>query len=143
MNNIFDKTYPFLDLKLANGPIEEELKQAACDVIASGRYLLGEQTDLLEQEIAALCQTKHCVAVSNGLDALRLIIRAYKERGVFHDDDKIIVPANTFTASALAVSDNGLTPCFVDVKPDTMNLNADLIEQIISPSVKGIMPVHL
>lgn len=143
MNNIFDKTYPFLDLKLANGPIEEELKQAACDVIASGRYLLGEQTDLLEQEIAALCQTKHCVAVSNGLDALRLIIRAYKERGVFHDDDKIIVPANTFTASALAVSDNGLTPCFVDVKPYTMNLNADLIEQIISPSVKGIMPVHL
>lgn len=141
MNQI--KNYPFLDLKLANAPYEEELKQAACEVIASGRYLHGEHAQSLEREVAALCQVKHCVAVSNGLDALRLIIRAYKEMGVFHDGDKIIVPADTFTASALAVSDNGLTPSFVDVRPDTMNLNSSLIESFISPNVKGVMPVHL
>lgn len=143
MNTSMNKKYPFLSLKLANEPFEEELKQAACDVIASGWYLQGEQTCLLEQEIAALCHTRHCVAVSNGLDALRLIIRAYKEMGVLHDNDKIIVPADTFTASALAVSDNGLIPCFVDVRTDTMNLDSDLIERHITPDVKGIMPVHL
>ena len=89
------KRYPFLDLALANAPYMAELQQAACDVIASGRYLRGEQTSLLEKEIASLCEVRHCVCVSNGLDALRLILRAYKEMGQLHDGDKVIVPANT------------------------------------------------
>ena len=104
------KTYPFLDLGLVNKPIEDELKKAACRVIDSGRYLHSEETHLLEQEVAAKCEAKYCVAVSNGLDALKLIFRAYKEMGLIHEGDKVIVPANTFIASVLAVSDNGLVP---------------------------------
>ena len=123
------KYYPFLDLALANKPMMEELKEAACSVIESGRYINGEQCRLLEQEIAQLCQVKHCVAVSNGLDALRLIIRAYKELGVLHNDEKIIVPANTYVASVLAVSDNGLNATLCDIRNDTMNLDSHGIAQ--------------
>ncbi len=137
------KKHDFLDLALANAPIMEELKEAACQVITSGRYLHGEHTALLEQEMAMLCQVKYCVAVSNGLDALRLVIRAYKEMGVLHDGDKVIVPGNTYVASLLAVSDNGLTPCPCDVREDTMNLDTSKIESMLSPQVKAIMPVHL
>ena len=137
------KHYPFLNLALANKPIIEELKQAACQVIESGRYINGEQCHLFEQEIAQLCEVKYCVAVSNGLDALRLIIRAYKEMGVLHSDEKIIVPANTYVASVLAVSDNGMNATLCDIRDDTMNLDSDCIESLLSPSVKAIMPVHL
>lgn len=137
------KQYPFLDLRLANEPFEKELEQAACDVVKSGRYLHGQYTERLESEIARLCQTKYCVAVSNGLDALRLILRAYREMGVIGDGDKVIVPANTYVATVLAVSDNNLQPCLCDVRPDTMNLDSDLLESLLSPSVKAIMPVHL
>ena len=86
------KKYPFLDLALSNAPLMDDLKAAACDVIESGRYLHGTQTELLEEEIAQLCQARHCVSVSNGLDALRLILRAYKEMGIIHDGDEVIVP---------------------------------------------------
>ena len=137
------KQYPVLDLGLANQPYMSQLKQAACEVIESGRYLHGEQTALLEQEIAELCEVKHCIAVSNGLDALRLIVRAYKEMGILHDDDKVIVPANTYVASVLAISDANMVPCLCDPREDTMNLNSELIESLLSPSVKAIMPVHL
>lgn len=137
------KTYPFLDLALANKPYMDELYQAAHQVITSGRYLHGEQTSALESEIAKLCEVKHCVAVSNGLDALRLIIRAYKEMNKLHDGDKVIVPANTYVASVLAISDNGLSPCFCEPSEMTMNLDASYIESLLSPSVKAIMPVHL
>lgn len=137
------KQYPFCDLKLANGPLEEELKQAACRVIESGRYLRGEQTELLEREVAQVCQVKHCVAVSNGLDALRLILRAYIEMDVLHPEDKVIVPANTYVASVLAITDNHLEPCLIDIDPVTMNLDTRLLESHLSPRVKAIMPVHL
>lgn len=135
--------YQFLDLAKANEPYMEQLQEAACNVIKSGRYLKGEQTNLLEQEIAGLCEAKYCIAVSNGLDALRLIFRAYIELGVLHHDDHVIVPANTYIASVLAVSDNGMTPCLCDARPDTMNLDSSLIENLITPAVKAIMPVHL
>lgn len=137
------KHYPFLNLALANKPIMEELKEAACQVIESGRYINGEQCHLFEQEIAQLCEVKYCVAVSNGLDALRLIIRAYKEMGILHNDEKIIVPANTYVASVLAVSDNGMNATLCEIRDDTMNLDSDCIESLLSPSVKAIMPVHL
>ena len=135
--------YTFLDLARANEPYIDELQEAACNVIKSGRYLRGEQTNLLEQEIAGLCEAKYCIAVSNGLDALRLIFRAYIELGVLHNDDHVIVPANTYIASVLAVSDNGMTPCLCDARPDTMNLDSSLIENLITPAVTAIMPVHL
>jgi len=135
--------YQFLDLAAANEPYMEELQEAACNVIKSGRYLRGEQTNLLEQEIAGLCEAKYCVAVSNGLDALRLILRAYIELGVLHRDDHVIVPANTYIASVLAISDNGMTPCLCDARSDTMNMDSSLIENLITPAVTAIMPVHL
>ncbi len=137
------KQYPFLDLALANAPYMDELKAAACEVIERGRYLHSTQTELLEQEIAALCQTRHCVSVSNGLDALRLILRAYKELGIMRDGDEVIVPANTYVASVLAVSDNGLVPVLCDVREDTMNLDSGLLEALITPRTRAIMPVHL
>ena len=135
--------YQFLDLAKANEPYMEQLQEAACDVIKSGRYLRGEQTNLLEQEIAGLCEAKYCIAVSNGLDALRLILRAYIELGVLHNEDHVIVPANTYIASVLAISDNGMTPCLCDARPDTMNLDSSLLENLITPAVTAIMPVHL
>lgn len=135
--------YPFLDLAKANEPYMEQLQEAACNVIKSGRYLHGEQTNLLEQEIAGLCEAKYCIAVSNGLDALRLIMRAYIEMGVLHIDDLVIVPANTYIASVLAISDNGMNPRLCDARSDTMNLDSSLLENLITPAVKAIMPVHL
>ena len=137
------KQYPFLDLALANAPYMEELKAAACEVIERGRYLHSQQTELLEQEIAALCNTTHCVTVSNGLDALRLILRAYKEMGVMREGDQVIVPANTYVASVLAISDNGLVPVLCDINEETMNLNTSLLEPLITSRTRAIMPVHL
>jgi len=135
--------YPFLDLALSNAPYLDEFKAAACDVIDSGRYLHGEQTELFEQEIAQLCQTRHCVGVSNGLDALRLILRAYKELGVMHDGDEVIVPANTYVASVLAISDNGLTPVLCDIREDTMNMDSRQLSALVTERTRAIMPVHL
>ena len=137
------KKYPFLDLALSNEPLIDELKAAACNVIESGRYLHGIQTKLLEEEIAQLCQARHCVGVSNGLDALRLILRAYKEMGIMHDGDEVIVPANTYVASVLAISDNGLSPVLCDIREDTMNMDSRLLEGLITARTRAIMPVHL
>lgn len=137
------KQYPFLDLAIANQPYIDELKAAACEVIERGRYLHSTQTELLEEEIAQVCQTQHCVGVSNGLDALRLILRAYKELGVMRDGDEVIVPANTYVASVLAISDNALVPVLCDVSVETMNLDTQLLQQLITPRTRAIMPVHL
>lgn len=137
------KQYPFLDLALANAPYMAELKAAACEVIERGRYLHSQQTELLEQEIAALCQVRHCITVSNGLDALRLILRAYKELGLLQDGDEVIVPANTYVASVLAVSDNRLVPVLCDVREDTMNLDSSLLPGLITERTRAVMPVHL
>lgn len=137
------KHYPFLDLGLANKPIEDELKKAACRVIESGRYLHGKETQLLEQEVATKCEAKYCVGVSNGLDALKLIFRAYKELGKLKDGDKVIVPANTFIASVLAVSENGLTPVLCEPSELTMNLDPEAAYSLINEGVKAILPVHL
>lgn len=135
--------YPFLDLKPVNAPFEDELKKAACDVISSGRYINGERVSELEEKIASLCHAQHAVAVSNGLDALKLIIRAYKEMGVFNDGDEIIMAANTYIATALAVSDTGLKPVFADISATTLNLNTSILEQYITRRTAAIMPVHL
>lgn len=135
--------YPFLDLALSHQPYMDELKAAAQTVIESGRYLHGPETEQLENEIATLCQVKHCVTVSNGLDALRLILRGYIELGKLNRGDKVIVPANTYIASVLAISDNDLTPVLCDINVDTMNLDTNLLDSLMDDRVKAIMPVHL
>lgn len=137
------KQYPFLDLALANAPYMNKLKAAACEVIERGRYIHSDETELLEQEIASTCQARHCVTVSNGLDALRLIMRAYKEMGLLHDGDEVIVPANTYIASVLAINENRLTPVLCDPREDTMNLDSSLLEGLITPRTRAVMPVHL
>ena len=137
------KQYAFLDLALANAPYMEQLKNAACEVIERGRYLHSTQTELFETEIAQLCQAKHCVTVSNGYDALKLILRAYIEMGRLRPDDEVIVPANTYVASVLAVSENRLKPVLCDPSELTMNLDTSLLERLITPRTRAIMPVHL
>lgn len=135
--------YPFLDLRHANEPYMDELMAAAERVIKSGRYIGGTEIDAMEDDLAQLTSTKYAIGVSNGLDALKLIMRAYVEMGVFKRGDEIIVPANTYIASLLAISDAGLVPVPVDVDIRSMNIDSRAAETAISPSTKGIMTVHL
>lgn len=134
---------PFLDLKEINRPFEAEFDKAFQNVIASGRYIGGEEVNLLEQEIAQLCKTQYAVGVSNGLDALRLILRGYIELGKLNPGDKVIVPANTYIASMLAVTDAGLRLIPVDVDNATMNISTEFISEDDLATAKAIMPVHL
>lgn len=137
------KQYPFLDLRPVNEPYIQELKNVACKVIESGRYLGGENVSAFEKELAEFSETRYAVAVSNGLDALRLILRAYKELGTLTDGDEIIVPANTYVASVLAVTDCNLTPIFAEPSISTLNLDCSELERYITPRTRGIMAVHL
>jgi dTDP-4-amino-4,6-dideoxygalactose transaminase len=133
----------FLDLQKINQQYQNELKKVAAEVIDSGWYLLGQRVATFEQELAAYVGAKNAVGVANGLDALRLIIRAYKEMGLMHDGDEIIVPANTYIASVLAITDNNLIPVFVEPAIDTYNIDISLIEEKITNRTKAIMVVHL
>lgn len=133
----------FLDLGSVNASVMDEIAEAANRVIRSGRYIGGENVRCFEQELADYCSTTHAVAVSNGLDALRLILRAYIELGVIKQGDEVIVPANTYIATVLAISDNGLVPVFVEPDAATMNLDISLVEQHITERTCAIMPVHL
>lgn len=135
--------YPFLDLKTVNEPYMDLLKQAACDVLQSGRYVGGPYCEKFEKELASATGTKYAVGVSNGLDALRLIFKAYIEMGILHEGDEVIVPANTYIASVLAVTDNRLKPIFVEPNPRTLNMDTTLIEQAVTPQTKAILTVHL
>jgi dTDP-4-amino-4,6-dideoxygalactose transaminase len=134
---------PFLDLKGINAQYRAELIQAATDVIDSGWYIQGSQVKAFEQEFADYCGTKHCIGVANGLDALILILRAYKELGKLKEGDEVIVPANTYIASILAITENRLKPILVEPNEQTYNLNPNLIEQAITPNTKAILAVHL
>jgi dTDP-4-amino-4,6-dideoxygalactose transaminase len=129
----------FLDLKKINERFRSELDAATKRVLDSGWYLLGEEVGRFESDFAAYCGVKHCIGVANGLDALSLIIKAYG----FGPGDEIIVPANTFIASILAISQNGCTPVLVEPKWETRLIDEDLIEQAITPRTKAIMVVHL
>lgn len=134
---------PFLDLKKINKQYEKEIKEAVNRVIDSGWYILGEEVKSFEEEFANYCGTKHCIGVGNGLDALKLIIRGYKELGTFKEGDEIIVPANTYIATILAVSEENLKPVLVEPELNTYNINPDLIEEKITEKTKAIMVVHL
>lgn len=134
---------PFLDLKAVNTQYREELIAAATRVIDSGWYILGNEVEQFEKEFARYCETEYCLGVANGLDALVLILRAYKELGFMAEGDEVIVPANTYIASILAISENGLKPVLVEPDPQTYNLNPALIEQHITEKTKAILTVHL
>lgn len=133
----------FLDLQKINAQYAEELKQAAAKVIDSGWYLLGEQVKRFETNLANYIGAKNAIGVANGLDALRLILKAYIEMGVMREGDEVIVPANTYIASILAITDNRLTPVLVEPDIRTYNLDLDLIEEKITERTKAIMVVHL
>lgn len=137
------KHYKFLDLADANAPYIDELKKAAVDVIESGRYVGGSEVTSLEQELCILSGAPYAVGVSNGLDALRLIFRGYMELGRLSQGDEVIVPANTYIASILAVTDCGLNPVFVEPDPITLNLDSNNVESAITLRTKAILPVHL
>jgi len=133
----------FLDLQKINTQYEKELKEAASKVIASGWYLMGKELETFEQSYASFCGVKHCLGVGNGLDALRLIFKAYIELGVMQKGDEVIVPSNTYIASVLAISDNDLVPVFVEKNLETYNLDSTLIEKAITSKTKAILTVHL
>lgn len=133
----------FLDLQKINAQYAEELKQAAAEVIDSGWYLLGERVARFETNIANYIGVKHAIGVANGLDALRLIFKAYIELGFMKEGDEVIVPANTYIASILAITDNRLVPVLVEPDINTYNLDVELIEEKITERTKAIMAVHL
>jgi len=133
----------FLDLKKINAQYEKELKEAANRVIDSGWYLMGKELEAFEQDYAQFCGVKYALGVANGLDALRLIFRAYIELGVMQKGDEVIVPANTFIASVFAVTDNDLIPVFVEPNIKTYNLDTSKIEKALSSKTKALLTVHL
>lgn len=133
----------FLDLQKINAQYATELKEATARVIDSGWYLLGNELNSLEHNLAVYIGVKHAIGVANGLDALRLILKAYIELGVLQEGDEVIVPANTYIASILAISDNRLKPVLVEPDINTYNLDISLIEKHITSRTKAIMVVHL
>ena len=133
----------FLDLQKINLLYQQEIEQKLLDVFRSGWYLMGEEVKNFENNLAQYIDAKHAIGVANGLDALRLIFRAYIELGVMKAGDEVIVPANTYIASILALSDNGLVPVLVEPDDSTFNLDVTKIEEAITPKTKALLIVHL
>jgi len=133
----------FLDLQKITQKYSDEIHEAVLRVVDSGWYLQGKENKIFETNYANYIGTNFCVGVANGLDALRLILRAYIELGIMHQGDEIIVPANTYIASILAISDNQLVPVLVEPSIETFQIDDKLIEQSITSKTKGIMIVHL
>lgn len=134
---------PFLDLKSINAQYRDDLIKACTNVIDSGWYINGNECTKFEEEFASYCGTAYAIGVANGLDALTLILRAYKELGTIQDADEVIVPSNTYIASILAISENGLVPVLVEPNIETYLLDTDKIEEKITSKTKAILPVHL
>ncbi|UUM28128.1 DegT/DnrJ/EryC1/StrS family aminotransferase [Acinetobacter colistiniresistens] len=134
---------PFLDLKNINGQYRAELIEACTRVIDSGWYIGGNELAQFEQNFADYCGVKFAIGVANGLDALILTLRAWKELGKLKDGDEVIVPSNTYIASILAITANNLTPILVEPDINTYNIDPKKIEAAITPKTKVILPVHL
>ena len=134
---------PFLDLKAVTELHADEIQQAALNVIQSGWYLRGQATAAFEQHYAEYIGCRHCIGVANGLDALTLIYRAYIEMGVMQPGDEVIVPANTYIASILAITESGLSPVLIEPDTDTLEMDDCLIEQAITSRTRSILIVHL
>lgn len=133
----------FLDLQKINEQYSVEFKEAFDRVLKSGWFILGKEVEQFEKEFAAFCGTKYCVGVANGLDALILILDAYKELGVIQAGDEVLVPSNTYIASIIAISKAGLVPVLCEPKIDTYLIDTDLLEAKITSKTKAILPVHL
>lgn len=134
---------PFLFLKDVTAMHGEEIQTAVSRVVESGWYLQGEENARFEKNYAEYIGTKHCIGVANGLDALIWIWRAYIELGVMQPGDEVILPANTYIATHLGITENGLIPVCVEPNPDTLEIDDSLIEQHITPRTKAICIVHL
>jgi len=133
----------YLPLNRITAMHADEIHAAIDRVVDGGWYLRGSATRLFENEYARYIGTACCVGVANGLDALTLILRAYKEMGELHDGDEVIVPANTYIATILSVTENGLVPVLVEPSMETLQIDDSLIEQAITPRTKAVMIVHL
>lgn len=134
---------PYLSLQKVTASHLEEIESAITEVIESGWYLKGEATERFERDYAEYIGTRYCIGCGNGLDALTLIFRAYKELGVMADGDEVIVPANTFVASILSISENGLKPVLVEPRPDTLEIDDSKIEAAVTERTRAILLVHL
>lgn len=134
---------PFLDLKKINEPYEAAFQEKLKLVLDNGWYILGKETETFEKAFASYCQTKYCIGVGNGFDALVLIFKGYIELGKLKKGDEVIVPANTYIASILAILQADLIPVLVEPKLETYNINPDLIPEKITSKTKAILVVHL
>jgi dTDP-4-amino-4,6-dideoxygalactose transaminase len=134
---------PFLDLKAINAREREALIAAFTRVLDSGWYVLGEEVAAFEREYAQYCGTQHAVGTGNGLDALTLTLRAWRELGRLKSGDEVVVPANTYIATILAITENGLAPLLVEPDPATCNIDPRNIEAVLTPRTRAILPVHL
>lgn len=135
---------PYLNLKKINQPYEEQILEKTKEFVQSGHYILGEQLDLFERNFSEYCGVPHTVGVGNGLDALTLIFKAYIQLGKLKTGDEIIVPANTYIASILAIINAGLKPKLIDTNLKTYNLDIFSVQNAIEPGkTKAILMVHL
>lgn len=134
---------PFLDLHKINKPHEEVFQQKLKGMLDKGWYIMGQEVKAFENDFAAYCGTDYCIGVGNGLDALVLIFKAYLELGRLQKGDEVLVPANTYIASILAVLQADLVPVLVEPKWETFNIDPDLIQEKITPKTKAILAVHL
>ncbi|MEJ5065640.1 DegT/DnrJ/EryC1/StrS family aminotransferase [Erwinia sp. MYb375] len=133
----------FLNLKNVNSRYSNELKEACARVIDSGWYVLGKELEDFEMKFSEYCDVKHTIGVANGLDALILVLRAWKEMGLLKDGDEVIVQANTYIASIMAITQNKLTPVLVEPDEDSFNLTVENIKRAITNKTRVILPVHL
>lgn len=134
---------PFLDLKKVNSVYQQDIVEAIKKVVDSGWYIRGSEVESFEKEFARYCGTKYCLGVANGLDALTLVLRAWKQLGKLQDGDEVIVPANTYIATILAITNNNLKPVLVEPDINTYNLCPQNIEKAITKKTKVIVVVHL
>lgn len=134
---------PYLDLKKLNEPYQQAFLDKTKNILEKGRFILGDELLQFEQEFAVYCNVSHCIGVANGLDALMLIFKAYIELGVLKPNDEIIVPANTYIASILAIINAGLTPKLVDTNLLNYNLTLEVLQNQVSQHTKGVLMVHL
>ena len=134
---------PFLSLKEVTALHGAEINEAVCRVVKGGWYLQGKENERFEADYARFIGTRCCVGCANGLDALFLIFRAYLEMGIMQPGDEVIVPAHTYIATILAITENGLKPVLVEPKRNTLEMDDDRIEEVISPKTKAICIVHL
>lgn len=134
---------PFLEFAKLNAPYRDELMQAVSNVIDSGHYVFGEKMVEFEQSFAKYCGVKHAIGVGNGLDAITLIFRAYKELGLMQEGDEVLVPSNTYIASLLSITENRLVPILIEPDFATYNVDPSFLEAKITKKTKAILTVHL